>query len=265
MTAVSPPTVDERHDGGDGANGAGSAGGGAPRRRRWAWVAAVVVAAAAAIGGFVVLGDDDPAEEAGETAGERAGAPELPDPVVPELDDEAQDLVSLLEAGRAATYHATYTATGDPETTGGELTLEVWHRDGRIRQDSRQVSEGAIVETAGFLLEDGEAIVCQRIDEGDWSCARQTQASSDVFGAIASQLEGRDVVETEEEIDGRSVRCFSFDGGDGEISECVTEDGIPVRLRGPGTELLLVELSEDVPDDVFVPPAEPVAAEGDDA
>lgn len=254
MTAVRPPEAGQDEPGGGDGHHQGS------RRRRW-WIAGVVIVVALALVGvgYLVLGDDDDTPE--DTAEPEGGAPSLPPPVVPEVDSEGGDLLALLDQGSASTYHAVYETSGDPATIGTELTLEVWRRDGLVRQDSRQVTDSGTVETAGFLLEDDVAIVCSRVDEGDWTCARQSQASSDVFGSVTAQLAGRDVVTTEEEIGDHQTRCFSFAGPDGEISECLTAEGIPVRLRGPGTEILLSVLDDDVPEDIFEPPAEPVDAD----
>ncbi|MGH9137104.1 MAG: hypothetical protein ACRD0G_08655 [Acidimicrobiales bacterium] len=231
-------------------------------RRRWWLIGGVVVAVVvAAVIGFAVLGGDDDGDDASDPA---SGAPpSLPPPVEAQLDAEGQELVDLLESGRDGTYHATYVATVD--AAGAEQTLELWRRDGLLRQDTRQVSDAGTVETAGFLLEDGETIACDRVNEGDWTCARQVspQSADGVFGTITSQLEGADVTVTEEEVAGRPARCFAVPAPDGEVSQCVSADGIPLRLRGPGVELLLTDLSEDVPDDIFTPPAEPVEGAGD--
>jgi hypothetical protein len=257
MTATSPPPATEAEPG-DGGGGSG--------RRPWLLVVLVLAVIAAVVVAVLVLGGDDDDDGGGDDDTALDGAPSLPESVEPEVDAEGQELLDLLEGGRDLTHHATYVATGDPATVPGELTIQVWRSDGRVRTDTRQVTEDGSVETAGFLLGDDSIITCNRANEGEWTCATQesgTDTSADTFfGTYATQLQGRDVSVADEEIGGRAARCFSVTGEDGEVSFCITPDGLPVRLRGQATELLLTDLSEDVPDDVFTPPAEPVSAEG---
>lgn len=234
----------------------------APARRWWIVGSVALAVVVAAVIGFIVLGDDGDDEPS--SSDETGAPPSLPPPVVGELDAEGQELIDLLESARDNTYHATYVATLDPATAGAsEQTLEVWRRDGLLREDTRQSTESGTVETAGFLLADGQAISCQRVADADWTCAVQATAQSldGVFGGLTRQIEGADVVVTEEEVAGRPARCFTAPSPDGEVSQCVSDDGITLRLRGPGAELLLTELDKDVPDDIFTPPAEPLGGE----
>lgn len=238
-----------------------------PRGRRRAVLAAAVVVGVvlAALAAVALLGDDSSDEP--ETASEERTRPTPPPTVHGDIDTEGQQLLDLLEAGHALTYHAVYEVSGDPEVVGEELRLEVWRRDGAVRQDMRQITDRATVHTSSFLVGD-EVIGCQRIDDGEWSCARQASGddltASGLFGNIARELEGVDVIATEEEVAGEPATCFSVTdpaGDEAEVSECVTAEGIPLRLRGGGAELLLAELSNEVPDDIFEPPAEPASTE----
>jgi hypothetical protein len=254
MTATSPPPATEAEPG-DGGGGSG--------RRPWLLVVLLLAVAAAVVVAVLVLGGDDD-DDGGDSPDDTSGL-SLPEPVEEEVDAEGQELLDLLEQGREVNGHSTYTASGDPASIGQELTVQVWRLDGRVRQDSRQVTEAGTVDTAGFLNDDGSIITCNRVDEGAWTCAEQSTASESspdaLFGTVATQLQGQDVVVVDEEIAGRSARCFGVAGADGEVSLCVSTEGLPLRLRGAGSELLLTDFSEDVPEDTFTPPAEPVSAD----
>lgn len=234
--------------GGNGADRSGTEGG----RRRWRWVvaASALLGGAGVVVGWLAVGDDS----AGDDPTESSGPPSLPPPVAGDVDAEAEEFIELLDAGRALTYHATYEASGEPAVTGNELRVEVWHRDGRIRQDGRQATDSATVETIALLIGDAEPIACSRVDAADWHCSEQAESNLDIFRAVAGDLAAKDVTVMDTEIAGRAARCFTVPTDDGEITECLAEDGIPLRLSGPDTELVLVDLSNDVPDDVFTPP-----------
>lgn len=266
MAAVGPPDADQRERGGDA--GAGREAGQRSDRRRWRLLGGVaVVLVAVAVGTLVLLGGDDDDGDAGDETAGASNAPTAPPPVGEQLDAEGAELLDLLAAGSARTYHATYTASGDPAVIGSEFSLEVWHHDGQARQDARQVGESGTVETAGFFLADRVEVSCQRIDRGDWTCAEQRAVDEatayGVLGSVARELEGADVTVTEEEVTGRPARCFAVAAADGEVTVCVSTDGIPLRRTGGGVELLLSELDEDVPDDIFTPPAETAEADDD--
>lgn len=238
---------------------------GGGRRPRW-WLLVAVAAAVAVVVVVVVValgggdGDDDATDQVG-------GPPSLPPPVSAAVDAEGQELLDLLETGRSLTVHARYEATGDEEAIGTELTVDLWRRDGQVRQDTHQVTEAGTVDTAGFLLEDDVVISCQRVEDAEWTCATQSAAgqftADALFGTVASQLQGSDVVVTDEEVNGEPARCFAVTATDGPVNLCVAADGLPLRLRGEDTELVLTERSDDVPEETFTPPAEPVSAEAE--
>lgn len=262
MTDIDAAENETSGVGGDNSGDDGS--GGWIRRRRW-WILVAVVAIAALLGGaYLAFGDDDGAgDDDGRVAPSDRPTPTPPPAVGGEVDEEGQELLDLLEAGHERTYHATYVVNGDPDVVGNELRLDVWRDAGLVRQDMRQVTDTATVESASFLLTDDETIACQRVDAGEWTCARQSPGdeftAAGLFGNIARELEGVDVVATDDEIGDRAARCFTLPSASGEVSQCMSEDGIPLRRSGDGAELVLVDLSEDVPDDIFTPPAEPVS------
>lgn len=257
-------TRDEIEDDGaatGGRDGPGDADDAAPPHRRGRWAALALVAAAAVVVAvaLLVLRDDDADDDLPTAAPDRE-LPQPPPTIGAEIDAEGQELLALLEAGAELTYHATYTVEGDPAVIGNELRIEVWRSDGRVRQDMYQTTDRAVIETASFLLAGEQAVSCQRIDQSEWRCARQSSTdeltASGMFGNIARELEGADVLATDEEVAGRPARCFSLTAPSGEVSQCVSEEGIPLRLRGGGAELRLSELSDDVPEDIFTPPAD---------
>lgn len=232
--------------------------------RRWWWLLVLLlVAVAVAVVVLVVSGDDDgDAADDAEAATER-DLPTPPPPVSGGIDAEGQELLDLLEAGNERTYHASYAVTGDPDVIGDELRIDVWRRDGAVRQDLHQVTANGTVDTASFISPDGEVVGCQRIDEGAWTCALQSAGDefteAGLFGTLARELEGADVTATDDTVADRDARCFTVARSGGEESQCMSLDGIPLSRVGGGAELVLDDLSEDVPDDIFTPPAEPVA------
>jgi hypothetical protein len=232
---------------------------GPQRRRRVLPVAAAVLVVAAAVIVFLLVRDDDDDSGGSTPTTNSSSEATLPPPVSAPLDAEAEVLADLIAEAREATFHAVYKATGD--AVGGELTLEVWRKDGRIRQDSTLVGSTGTGYTAG-ILDDDQAITCSKQDEAEWVCSETADATETnpdgIFGAVIEQLAGADVTESTETIDGREARCFSFPTGDGTGSMCLTDEGIPLRLTINETNLVLETLEDDVEDDVFTPPAEPV-------
>lgn len=220
----------------------------------------VVLGLVAGAGWWFVLRDDDPAPV--ELPEAEPGAVGTIPPAATALPDaEATTLLGLLEEGRDLTFHATYEATGDTESFGGELTVEVWRKDGKIRQDSVLETSSGTIRTAGFVI-DGKTLTCSQRDEQAWSCSSAADPGTNedgVFGSVAAELEGVDVTESEDTIGGRAARCFSFPAGDGPGLLCLTPDGMPLKLSANGQELTLAEASSSVDDVVFAPPADPDA------
>ncbi|WP_436794816.1 hypothetical protein [Actinospongicola halichondriae] len=222
------------------------------RPRRW-WLVALVVGAVAVVVALVVFagGDDDdgPASPTNTTP--------VPDVVTPNLDDAGAELAELLALGRDQTVHAVYRTAG-----GDDVTLELWRKDGKVRQDTHVEADGSTADTAGFLV-DGESITCSRRDDSDWTCSQAVAETSPdgIFGSVLEQLAGVDVEARDDTIDGADVRCFTFGAADGDGEVCVTEAGTPVRAAVGDTAIELVESDGDVDDDIFDPPAEISSAE----
>lgn len=223
-------------------------------RARAAVAGAVLAIAITALVAVVVVrgGDDDP------------DRPLPSDISVPEadpssgLDDAGSELVALLEAGRQGRHHARYELSGDE--LEGESTIEVWRDGDRVRQETElRTADGEVARTAAVTTGD-TTVACSRVGEEPWSCAEaETEtaedSSGDVFGTVEQQLRGVEVAASDDEVAGRQVRCFEFSATDGAGRACVTPDGVPVLVSIGSSEIRLAALDDDVPGDVFTPPA----------
>ena len=233
-----------------------------PRRRRGLILgAAAAVAVLVGLGAWAVVGRDD-GKPSGTIPNASDSGGTVPAAAAGTTDLEATQLLALLEKGRAATFHATYVASGDPQTLGGDLTIEVWRHSGRIRQDTVVSAASGTSHTAGFVV-DGQAATCVETDDQPWTCSSASSATADVdgiFGSAATQLQGVDVTVADDTVNGHTAKCFTFPASDGTGTLCVTEDGIPVKLAINGENLTVKELSTSVDDHVFSPPAPVTAA-----
>jgi hypothetical protein len=229
-------------------------------------LAAVVVAAAAvAVWFFGIRDGDDSSSQAGTDTTEAVD--EAPTVTTLPLTDAGTELQDLLQSSRDGTFHATYTATNPPDTEGGQstgYTVDLFRSGGRTRQDTTTHLSGGDYLTTGILA-DGKSIVCTKQGPQDWTCSQtdvdEGTESDGIFGQVLSELGGVDVTATDDTIDGQDVRCFAYTTSQGPGSMCLNADGIPVRITGGDTDLELTDLSDDVPDSTFDPPAEPVQAE----
>lgn len=236
-------------------------------KSRWTLILAVVgVVVLAGLAVLLFVGGDDDSDASDDTDSSLPTPPTVPPPVQGDISTEAQELIDLLDRGADGHYHALYAVEGPEATAAGTSTIELW-RDGseRSRRDVKLESEEGNADT--MTLVDGEtAALCERRDGGDWTCTAidvPEGPSADVVGSIRNQLIGATVTPRDDEIDGREVRCFTFSAVDGPSEICATEEGVVVKLGTEATSLRLTELDEDVPGDVFDPPAEvQPAAEG---
>jgi hypothetical protein len=229
-----------------------------------------VIAVALLVTGAAACSDDDDAGgdgDASSTVPDVSTQQSAPPTTTGPLDAEGNELAELLASSRDATFHATYEATTPPQTEGGQATaytLELFRSEGRTRQDTITELEGGDYLTAGILV-DGASILCTKQGSAEWLCSEsadaEDSAADGVFGTLVRSLGGVDVTASDDVVGGRSVRCFAYETGDGSGSMCLTPDGIPVRITGGDTELVLTDLEETIDDDVFVPPAEPAQAE----
>lgn len=167
------------------------------------------------------------------------------------------ELARLIEAGRTQTFHARYQASStEAGATGPQVTLELWRKPPREREELVQSSGGRLVRSAGFLLPP-ISVLCRQPEGGAWTCANTPQTQADdllqgVTGEVASQADkARD-----DTVASQPVRCFGVPGA--QPSElCLTPQGITARLTSGASKIELLDLSLDVPDEVFTPPATP--------
>jgi hypothetical protein len=177
-------------------------------------------------------------------------------------DAEGRSLLELMEKGRSLTFHATYKATGDPAVLPGELTIEVWRKGGKIRQDTSLKSDSGTAHTQSFVI-DGKSLTCTQENNDPWSCSPESDPGTNVdgvFGSTAAQLRGIDVTARDDTVSGRAAKCFDFATADGAGTLCFTPDGLPLRLALAGQDLSLNDLQTSVDDAVFSPPAAPTAS-----
>ncbi len=168
------------------------------------------------------------------------------------------ELTRLIDAGRSQTFHGRYQATStDPAAAGSQVTLDLWRKPPREREELLQVSGGRSVRSAGFLLPP-ISVLCRQADaNAAWTCANtpQTQAD-DLLKGVTGDVAGQAAAVRDDTVASRPVRCFGVPGA--QPSElCLTPQGITARLTTGSSKIELVDLSFDVPDDVFAPPATP--------
>ncbi|MEX0875644.1 MAG: hypothetical protein WD646_00855 [Actinomycetota bacterium] len=203
----------------------------------------------------LVFFQDDPEEGAGP----------LPSGEIP-VSEEAQELTTLTRKGQDLTYHAVYEVAG-AQPTGGSLEIQLWRKEGLVRQDQEIRAEGRVLRTSGFRL-DNRTISCVREDDDPWRCqgvpettGSATPPPDPLIAAVVGELANKQVTAKDDEVGGRDARCFTIKDTTQTSELCITDDGIPVRIATAQATMELTELEDDVDDDIFDPPAD-VAAPG---
>ena len=211
-------------------------------------MAAVLLLVVAVPVAVILLEDDEP---------ERVELP-LPDPDRL-IGPGASELASLLASGRRRTFHATYTlAAGDRRET-----LEWWNDGDSVRQDTTVAGDAGMVRTASIRRGGGDVVACRQDPGQSWACERvEAAVAGDPRGlltTLATQLAGRPVAVRPDEVGGRDARCFSVAATEGAeaVELCTDADGIPLRLSSSEATLELTALDDDIPGDIFEPPADP--------
>lgn len=221
--------------------------------KRLALVLVALLVLAAVIGLIAILmgGDDD------DDAAETSSTTTTTEP----LSGDAEDLLNRLEAGRDAKVHVRL-ASEEGAVGGGTVAVEIWRDGDLVRQDVRLESPDSFTEVSAFQLADGN-VICQRTAaDADFECQRAVSVGSEngdpvgLIEAAAANLQGAEVTATDEEINGTPVRCYAIQRPDAASALCVTEDGIPMALSTQGQELRATTVDDEVPADVFEPPAE---------
>ena len=188
------------------------------------------------------------------------GAP-APVSAVPADPGVAGELLTLLEQGRGKTFHARYQATSsDAAVASQQLTLELWQKPQRQRQDVIISASGTSGRSAGFVSESG-AVSCTQEGAADrpWSCRTvpgpAETGPTALVKQLTSQVAGQQVTVHDDRIAGEQVRCFGLPLGTATAEVCVTGQGVPARVSSGASRFELVELSAEVSDDIFTPPA----------
>lgn len=199
-------------------------------------------------------GDDRPEPAARDAAPSRSG----PVTQAAALGAGGTELLELLTEGRRRTFHARYEGIGPAASSaGGSLVVEVWRKGELSRQDTEVTDGQQRVRTASLARPQGN-VSCRRRGDGPWTCALAPRGSSgpdQLVEDVTADLRGRTVTARDDTIRGRTVRCFTIAAPDQQSELCATPDGIPVRIATGDARLDLTELSNDVADQVFEPPA----------
>jgi hypothetical protein len=208
----------------------------------------VAVAAVGVVVAVLVRRDSSPARPA--AAAGSAGLV-LPSTTTTPPSPEHQQILELLMAGRRARSHATYAGT----SSGSPVTLDVQRDGGRMRQELTS-EKGAF--RAIEIYYQGQTTTCQQAPGAELRCSSAPATADDADGLIGSSLDslGDDhIIASDDTIDGRAVRCFTF-GADGKAgSACFTPAGLPVRIVTPDGDLHLTGLDDTVDGEAFTPPA----------
>ena len=230
--------------------GAGVPGGSGPRR--WLLAAAAVAAAVIAL---VVW-----AAWPGPTPARKTTRPVLP-AVKPLVGPAGGELVALLHAGQASTYHAAYHVSGDPAQIGGSQDLEVWNAPPRRRADTTRTDGDHTYRSRTFI--DGRSTsLCVEQDSAAWSCnavaapAGGAAGGADALSAsVVAATSGQPVAVNDATVSGRKVRCFSISTPSDTLRICATPAGVPVTIGNSAVTYQLVTLDTKLPAGVFKTPA----------
>lgn len=230
---------------------------GVSRRLALTLVGLLVLGAVVGLIAILAGGDDDDDDEAADPTSTTTTVP---------LSGDAEDLVRRLEAGRDAKVHVRL-ASAEGAVGGSTVAVEIWRDGDLVRQDVLLQGPDSFTEVSAFQLADGN-VVCQRTAaDAQFTCQRAVSVGSEngdpvgLIEAAAANLQGAEVTATDEEIDGTPVRCYAIERPDGASALCVTEDGIPMALSTQGQELRATTVDDQVPAEVFEPPAEVTESE----
>jgi hypothetical protein len=239
-------------------------------RRTVAIVLAAFIAGGAIVwAGIAIFGGSDTKKVAGPAETTTTTLP---------LSPTAQELLDRLKKGNALELHATYTSPAD--TSGTTITVQIWRKGGKVRQDVVLAGSGVQTQIEGLQLPDGN-VACQKPAAADWVCQRvasvanQAGATAGIFDSAAASLNGKDVTATDEKVGADDARCYLIaDAGSATASSssasdasssssatpvgttmCVTSEGVPVRVSSQSSNLTLSSVERSVDDAVFAPPA----------
>ncbi|MGH9149387.1 MAG: hypothetical protein ACRD0F_03515, partial [Acidimicrobiales bacterium] len=90
-----------------------------------------------------------------------------------------------------------------------------------------------------------------RLGEGD------PAGADSLVSQVAARVGGRLVEARDDTVAGRAARCFTIFVGNETSDVCTTREGVPLRIAAGAASFELVELTADVPEQAFRPPAQP--------
>lgn len=191
------------------------------------------------------------AHPAGEAPTPTAPPPtEAPAPAAPPGPGTAE-LLSLIEKGRASTFHARWVAKQN-EGGGGEVRIDLWNRPPHGRIDvvigGSGLSSSAVRNLSG-------AYQCARNGEEPWRCqpGGQVEPAGVILDAVRQAAVGVELVGADETVVGRPARCFT-EAATGQEALCTTTDGIPLRVMSGPQRLEILLLERTVSDSDLEPP-----------
>ena len=174
-------------------------------------------------------------------------------------DDPGAELVAALKRGRALTYNAAYTVqSNDPEVAGGSLTIELWRKPPKVRQDTDNQADAKQARTAAIKSE--KLIRCAQPAGGPWSCEMAAESETSDFDNLVDRVEAEvavsKVTKSSEKVNGRDANCYVLKAHGGDVTQvCVDADGIPLRIASSDSRIEIARMSRAVNDNVFAPPA----------
>ena len=200
-----------------------------------------------------------------EGNGEPQGTPTPTPEATPVLEGVSKELVDLLARGLDVTYKVTYQTT-TPEGQEGD-TYVVINKPPRARIDTIPVGQ----EQPNSLIIGGQGVAALSCSGGpnEWQCfeleggdTSPIQTAGPVVFLRALDLTGLHVTETGSRlIADQATRCFELradeDGFDAQAEYCLNSDGITFYTRSEVGTVEAIEVTTNVPDSAFEPPAEP--------
>jgi hypothetical protein len=175
-------------------------------------------------------------------------------------DDAAaiMELRELLLDGQSSTYSARWDANLGAQG-GPELEIGLTRLPPRSRSDVVVAAGDGTGELRTYDLVD-ETVRCQRDQQTDWWCvpaeAGAVGEAEGILGAVIAGMQ-RPVRAEDDQIDGRSARCFSGGDGDARTRVCLSAAGVVLAAEGSGSEVRLTDLDDEVPEGAFDLPADP--------
>jgi hypothetical protein len=172
---------------------------------------------------------------------------------------QGRELVDLISRGQSLTYTATY-QNNDPTSQLGTQSVQLYRDGSHVRQDATVTIDGQSIETQAFSS-GGTVRACQRPAGGaSWQCQDvPPDQAPDIDGRIraaVSELSGSTTGGVDETIAGQPSRCYDVTDTDGTAMQlCVTNQGVPARLKSGAASVELASYAPGVPDGAFTPPA----------